>query len=151
MRINLEAIRGRQDPKLTLETMAERLGVATSTIQRWEKGTSTIPNQRLDEVAAAYQCRIRDIYDDELEERSNVVPLPPPLPSEAALAVVLDVILEGTAGLTLPSAARRPAAAALRLCLQLLRENPAIDANDDAIKAVARALVVRFPDPRPEA
>jgi transcriptional regulator with XRE-family HTH domain len=62
MRVRLEDIRDRRG--LRLEDIAEKVGVAISTIQRWEKQSMSIPSERLDAIAAAYQCRIADIFDD---------------------------------------------------------------------------------------
>lgn len=157
MRINLEKMRKRIKG-MTLEKMGEMLGVDYSTVHRWEKGKSGVPLDRMEDVAAAYQCRISEIYTDDDEQPSasfaeprHIAAPQPPLPSEAALAVLLDVILSGTAGLAIPVGAARPAASALRLCLQLLQENPASAANDDVIRMAALAATARLPEPTPEA
>jgi SOS-response transcriptional repressor LexA len=60
MALQLRAIRERQ--KLNLEDIAERLGVAVSTISRWEKGKNNFPTIRLQEIAAAYQTSVAEIF-----------------------------------------------------------------------------------------
>lgn len=61
---------------LTLEGMAERTGHSTSQLSRWESGKSNIPSERLAHLAASYECRIGDIFDD---SDSPFVPLGPTL------------------------------------------------------------------------
>jgi transcriptional regulator with XRE-family HTH domain len=61
---------------LSLEKMAERTSVSVSQLSRWEAGKSNIPSERLPALAAAYECRIGDIFDD---DDSPFVPLGPTL------------------------------------------------------------------------
>lgn len=72
MKIALEQIR--EQKKYRLEDIAEKLDVAVSTVQRWEKGKTSIPTLKLTEIAAAYGCLVSEIFtEDEL----------PPPPDEA--------------------------------------------------------------------
>lgn len=61
MRIRLEEIRGDRN----LEDLALEIGVAGSTVQRWEKGAMAIPSFRLPAIARAYGCSIHDIFEDD--------------------------------------------------------------------------------------
>ena len=63
MRIRLKDFREKQD--LTLEAMAERSGFSVSQLSRWESGNNNIPSERLPALAAAYNCRIADIFDED--------------------------------------------------------------------------------------
>jgi transcriptional regulator with XRE-family HTH domain len=63
MRVKLAEIRG----KRRLEDIAEELGVAISTVQRWEAQTISIPSERLPAIAAAYRCKIVDIFEEGAE------------------------------------------------------------------------------------
>lgn len=61
MKIMLEQIRGDRN----LEEIADQIGVAVSTVQRWEKGSMAIPSNRLPAIAIAYGCAISQIFLDE--------------------------------------------------------------------------------------
>jgi transcriptional regulator with XRE-family HTH domain len=50
---------------LTLEQMAERTEFSVSQLSRWESGKNNIPSERLPEIAAAYECRISQIFSDD--------------------------------------------------------------------------------------
>ena len=71
MKVRLQDIRGDRN----LEDIAAELGVAISTVQRWEKHTMSIPSLRLPEIARAYGCSVSDIFadDDETEEDTKVI------------------------------------------------------------------------------
>lgn len=62
MPIMLEQIR--ESRGLRLEDLAEKLGVAISTIQRWEKATMNIPSVRLPAIADAYGISIAQIFGE---------------------------------------------------------------------------------------
>jgi transcriptional regulator with XRE-family HTH domain len=74
MRIRLREFRERLG--LNQEDMAERTGFSISQISRWEAGGSNIPSERLPALAAAYECRIADIFE---EDESPFIPLGPTL------------------------------------------------------------------------
>lgn len=74
VRVRLREFRERLG--LTLEGMAERTGVSVSQLSRWEAAKSNIPSERLPALAAAYECRIGDIFAD---DDSPYVPLGPTL------------------------------------------------------------------------
>lgn len=81
MRIRLREFRDRAG--MTLEAMAERSGFSVSQLSRWESGASNIPSERLPVLAAAYQCRIADIFD---EDESPYLQLGPTLQVKGAVA-----------------------------------------------------------------
>jgi transcriptional regulator with XRE-family HTH domain len=74
MRLRLREFRERLG--LTLEGMADRSGISTSQLSRWEAGRSNIPSERLPELARSYECRIGDIFE---EDDSPYLPLGPTL------------------------------------------------------------------------
>lgn len=63
MRINLKDFRDKLG--LSLEAMAERTGFSVSQLSRWESGNNNIPSERLPSLAAGYECRIADIFDED--------------------------------------------------------------------------------------
>ena len=71
MKIRLAEFRKRAD--LTLEEMAERVGVSDSQLSRWEKGRSSIPSKRLPALAEAYGCRISEIFVEESDPSDLVL------------------------------------------------------------------------------
>lgn len=71
--------------------------------------------------------------------------------SATTLQLALVEVLRQSAGVEIPEPVARPTAEALRLCLQLLEENPAIHDNEDAIKVLVRAATARPHEARPEA
>ena len=75
MRIRLKDHRDRLG--LTLEQMEGISGFSRSQLSRWEQGKSNIPSERLSDLAAAYRCRIADIFEE--DEESPFVALGPTL------------------------------------------------------------------------
>lgn len=67
MRVRLEEIRGDRN----LDEIAFEIGVAISTVQRWEKAKIAIPSFRLPAIATAYRCSIHEIFDPEEEPPSE--------------------------------------------------------------------------------
>lgn len=63
MKVKLKEIRGDR----TLEEIADEIGVEISTVQRWEKHSMNIPSSRLEAIARAYRCSVKDIFDDGVE------------------------------------------------------------------------------------
>lgn len=60
MKVKLKEIRGDR----TLEEIAGEIGVEISTVQRWEKHSMNIPSSRLEAIARAYRCSVKDIFED---------------------------------------------------------------------------------------
>lgn len=81
-----------------------------------------------------------------LEGRAQVSP-----PPSEAIEIVLDELLRSALDKPLAATTLRPLAEALRRALQLLSENPAIHANQDAVKVLAQALASPPPSPMPGA
>lgn len=77
MQVRLAEIRAAQGR--TLEDIAGDLGMAISTVQRYEKQKVSIPSEQLPAVARAYRCRINDIFAQE-----DADGLPAPLPPEVS-------------------------------------------------------------------
>lgn len=89
MRIMLKQIRDAQD--LNQDVIAERLGVNTGQVSRWETGANNIPSGRLPEIAKAYGCRVSQIFaDDEA--------MPASFSEEQLVAMVQEAMLELPAG-----------------------------------------------------
>lgn len=74
MRVRLREFRERLG--LSQEDISDRSGYSVSQISRWEAGASNIPSERLPILAAAYEIRIADIFE---EDDSPFEPLGPKL------------------------------------------------------------------------
>lgn len=85
------------------------------------------------------------------EQTSPIEAPEQPLPSEATFQTLLAEVMRISAGIELPEQLARPVARHLRLCLELLARNPAIQDNRDALKAVADAAGIQLPATTPEA
>jgi transcriptional regulator with XRE-family HTH domain len=119
---HLRALRDRLG--LTLEQMTERAPYSVSQLSRWESGESNVPSGNLPVLAAAYECRVQDIFTDDG---------PPPLllpNAETLTAVLRDVQQELPVGLPY-SAWPESAASALRMRLEQLAGVPATSTNPD--------------------
>lgn len=94
---------------------------------------------------------IKEFGLDDAEPRIVEVPVPAELPSEETFQTVLEEILRLSAEVELPASLARPVSRHLRLCLELLARNPAIQDNEDAIKAVADAVAAQLRGTRQDA
>lgn len=141
----LEDMRERRG--LRLEDLAASIGVATSTIQRWEKRSISIPSERLPAIADAYGCRIADIFDE-----GEGGPLPSPRsPKETTLIRFLAAAKRGAPAVRAKGEAVETVALALSVGLQRLASKPSIEddpvALDEVVDAVADAARQTPPSP----
>lgn len=135
MRVRLEDIRKTRG--LRLEDIADKVGVQISTIHRWEKQSMSIPSERLDAIAAAYQCRIGDIFDDGR-------PMPAAAPSGEELESMVEIALRHlSTELPYP----RALAASLQEQFQLYSGGRASDFETALEPALPPTEVARSPSP----
>jgi transcriptional regulator with XRE-family HTH domain len=81
---------------LSLEKLADRTRFSLSQLSRWEKGESNIPSGHLPELAAAYECSVTEIFEDEMPdeasvERAKVISIFSRVPSSQR-HIVIDVL-----------------------------------------------------------
>lgn len=72
----LGMIAARKRAGLTQEQVAERMGVSTPQISRWETGKDGIPSQRLSAMTEAYEADINELFDNTDVPISDVMPQP---------------------------------------------------------------------------
>lgn len=145
MRLRLRELREQQ--KLTLEQMAERLPYSVSQLSRWESGKSNIPSERLPELAQAYGAKtVAELFEAAAVAPASIgqhVLLSVALPSEADLTAMLSIFLEEAANNVPRDEWASFLASVLPRGLELLARLPAIQGNQAAIEAAVRDAVGR--------
>ena len=53
----------RKEKKLSQEKFAEKVGVSTTTVQRWERGEDAPEFDRLAMIAQTLDCPVKDLFD----------------------------------------------------------------------------------------
>lgn len=124
-------------------TLSLKAGKNRTLVKDLLEKTEDVSLGTLNKLAAALEVPVSDLLTPE-DQRGS-------LPSGDALKVVLAEVLASSGGVSLAESKLRPVSEHLLLCLELLARNPAIQANPDAIKAVAQAAAARPHAATPEA
>ncbi|WP_187275162.1 XRE family transcriptional regulator [Methylobacterium sp. WL120] len=91
-----ELKRRRKALKLSLDTVAQRVGLSTSQVQRFETGEREPKKSDLERLAALLECRVEDLLQGASEARPAPAPLrnllPIPLAGRTAAGVYREVV-----------------------------------------------------------
>lgn len=91
-----ELKRRRKAMKLSLETVAQRVGLSTSQIQRFETGEREPKKGDLERLAVVLECRIEDLVDESFQQPTAPAPmhglLPVPVVGRTAAGIYREVV-----------------------------------------------------------
>lgn len=124
------------------DALADRLGVAQPTVQRWENGKREPKFDDIERIASALEVSVSDLFKDDNTE----VPAISPFPNEEALARLLDALLPLAPKGRQTAQSLRVLSVALKHGLELLGPATGTPPSDEALAVAARGAVSRLRD-----
>ena len=85
----------RQETKLSLRALAERLGVTYQAVHNWEKGINDPSADLLPIIAHELGCEIGDLYLEPAQRPARTTPTPAPADQDFLQELFAALLLEG--------------------------------------------------------